>query len=85
VVNTQNGAQLYKLAADGAAQLQPVQTGVSVDGMTEIRSGIAATDLIVFDGQSRLNPGTHAAATLVPARATAPGDAAVNDTVGDPS
>ncbi|NPT38980.1 efflux RND transporter periplasmic adaptor subunit [Paraburkholderia xenovorans] len=85
VVNTQNGPQLYKVAAGGAAQLQSVQTGVSVNGMTEIRSGIAATDLIVFDGQSRLNPGTHVAANLVPASATAPGAAAVNDAVGDPS
>jgi multidrug efflux system membrane fusion protein len=85
VVNTQNGPQLYKVAAGGAAQLQPVQTGVSVDGMTEIRSGIAATDLIVFDGQSRLNPGTHVAANLVPASAAAPGGAGADDAVGDPS
>lgn len=72
VVNTQNGTQLYVINAHGAAQMRPVQTGVTVDGMTEIRSGVAPTDLVVFDGQSRLNPGVHVAATLVATAAQAP-------------
>jgi multidrug efflux system membrane fusion protein len=75
VVNTQNGTQLYVINANGAAQMRPVQTGVTVDGMTEIRSGIAPADLIVFDGQSRLNPGVHVAATMVATVSQAPGSA----------
>ncbi len=71
IVNTQDGTQVYTVAADGKVQMRAVQTGVSVDGMTEIRSGIKAGDLIVFDGQSRLNPGVRVAATIVGARAEA--------------
>ncbi|MFM0631958.1 efflux RND transporter periplasmic adaptor subunit [Paraburkholderia xenovorans] len=74
-VNTQNGTQLYVINADGTAQMRPVQTGVTVDGMTEIRSGVAAADLVVFDGQSRLNPGVRVTATTVPAVAEAPANA----------
>ncbi|MBB5502717.1 efflux RND transporter periplasmic adaptor subunit [Paraburkholderia sp. MM5384-R2] len=75
VVNTQNGTQLYVITANGTAQMRPVQTGVTVDGMTEIRSGVARTDLVVFDGQSRLNPGVHVTATTVAAVAEAPANA----------
>ncbi|MGF6267249.1 multidrug efflux system membrane fusion protein [Paraburkholderia youngii] len=75
VVNTQNGTQLYVITANGTAQMRPVQTGVTVDGMTEIRSGVAPTDLVVFDGQSRLNPGVHVAATTVAAVAETPANA----------
>ncbi|WP_051377316.1 efflux RND transporter periplasmic adaptor subunit [Paraburkholderia dilworthii] len=75
VVNSQNGTQLYVITANGTAQMRPVQTGVTVDGMTEIRSGVARTDLVAFDGQSRLNPGVRVAATTVPATAEAPSNA----------
>lgn len=75
VVNTQNGTQLFTIDPHGAAQLRAVQTGVSVDGMTEIRRGIAPADLIVFDGQSRLNPGTRVTAKVVAASAEAASDA----------
>jgi multidrug efflux system membrane fusion protein len=69
IVNSQSGAQLYTLDKSGRTQLRPVQTGISVDGMTEIDAGVGAADLIVFDGQSRLNPGTQAAASVVAATA----------------
>ncbi|MFC0693634.1 efflux RND transporter periplasmic adaptor subunit [Paraburkholderia humisilvae] len=69
IVNSQSGTQLYVLDKDGHAQLRPVKTGHSVDGMTEIDAGVGTGDLIVFDGQSRLDPGTHAAANIVAATA----------------
>lgn len=75
VVNTQSGAQLYVIDASGTARMRAVQTGVTVDGMTEIRHGVAPADLIVFDGQSRLNPGVRVAATTVPSVATTPAQA----------
>jgi membrane fusion protein, multidrug efflux system len=85
VVNTQNGSQLYMVGSNGKAWLRPVQVGVSVDGMTEIRSGVTAADLIVFDGQSRLNPGAAVAAKVVAATPDTAADAANAGTVGDPS
>jgi multidrug efflux system membrane fusion protein len=84
-VNTQNGSQLYTVGPNGKAQLRPVQVGVSVDGMTEIRGGVTAADLIVFDGQSRLNPGVLVTAKVVPATPDTAADAARTGTVGDPS
>lgn len=71
IVNTQDGPQLYVIAADGRVQLRPVTTGASVDGMTEVRSGVAPVDLVVFDGQSRLNPGTRVATSIVETTAEA--------------
>lgn len=65
IVNTQAGTQVFAIAPDGKVQMKAVQTGVSADGMTEIKSGIQAGDLIVFDGQSRLNPGVQVAAKIV--------------------
>jgi membrane fusion protein, multidrug efflux system len=73
IVNTQNGTQVFIVNADGQAQLRPVKTGVSVDGMTEVTSGVEQQELVVFDGQSRLNPGTAVAASIVPTTAQAPG------------
>ncbi|CAL8481334.1 efflux RND transporter periplasmic adaptor subunit [Caballeronia sp. S22] len=76
IVNTQDGTQLYVVAADGRAQLRPVMTGASVDGMTEVRSGVTSADLVVLDGQSRLNPGVRVTASIVATTAEAPGHAA---------
>ncbi|MGF6439489.1 hypothetical protein [Paraburkholderia youngii] len=76
IINTQDGTQLYVVAADGRVQLRPVTTGASVEGMTEVRSGVAPADLVVFDGQSRLNPGMRVAANMVAATAEAPGHTA---------
>ena len=85
VVNTQNGSQLYMVGSNGKAQLRPVRVGVSVDGMTEIRGGITTADLVVFDGQSRLNPGVPVAAKVVAATPDSAADAVNAGTVGDPS
>jgi multidrug efflux system membrane fusion protein len=82
ILNTQNGTQLYVIGADAKVQLRPVQTGVTVDGMTEV-TGIVRTDLIVFDGQSRLNPGTHVAASIVATQPQAP--SAVSAASGAPA
>jgi multidrug efflux system membrane fusion protein len=65
IVNTQAGPQLYVIDLSGKTQLRAVQAGVAVDGMTEVRSGVAVGELVVFEGQSRVNPGTRVAAKLV--------------------
>lgn len=68
IVNTQAGPQLYAVDVSGHAHMRPVKTGVAADGMTEIREGIAIDDLVVFEGQSRLNAGVPVATKLVGAR-----------------
>lgn len=88
VVNTQTGSQVYVIAANGTVALRTVTTGATVDGMTEVHAGVAVTDTVVFDGQSRLNPGSHVKATMLPATPTAPGtssDATGATTVSAPT
>lgn len=85
IVNTQAGTQVYAIAPDGKVQMKAVETGVSVDGMTEIRSGVQAGDLIVFDGQSRLNPGVKVAAKIVSASAEAASASASTANMDSPS
>jgi multidrug efflux system membrane fusion protein len=85
IVNTQAGTQVFAIAPDGKVQMKAVQTGVSVDGMTEIKSGIQAGDLIVFDGQSRLNPGVLVAAKIVSANAEAVAAPATTANLDSPS
>lgn len=84
IVNTQSGTQLYVIDAAGLAQLRSVQTGAAVDGMTEIRVGVQRQDTVVFDGQSRLNPGVRVAMTTVPASAAAPGNSNANAAPSQP-
>jgi multidrug efflux system membrane fusion protein len=85
IVNTQAGTQVYAIAPDGTVQMKAIETGVSVDGMTEIRSGIQAGELIVFDGQSRLNPGVRVAAKIVSASAEAAAAPATTANMDAPS
>ncbi len=72
IVNTQDGTQLYVIDANDTAQLRPVKTGASVNGLTEIRSGITMNDLFVIDGQSRVTAGSKVKATMAPVTAVAP-------------
>jgi multidrug efflux system membrane fusion protein len=76
IVHTQDGSQLYVVAANRTAQLRPAQVGVSVDGMTAVERGVQAGDIVVFDGQSRLNPGVRVAPRMVDAKAAAAAGAA---------
>ncbi|HWK46314.1 MAG TPA: efflux RND transporter periplasmic adaptor subunit [Stellaceae bacterium] len=55
----QNGLYVYALKPDDTVAPQPVTTGPTVTGFTEIRSGLAPGQRVVLDGQSRLAPGTH--------------------------
>jgi len=85
IVNTQAGTQVYAIGPDGKVQMKAVETGVSVDGMTEIRHGVQTGELIVFDGQSRLNPGVKVAAKIVSANAEAASASASNANMDSPS
>jgi multidrug efflux system membrane fusion protein len=53
----QNGPFLF-VAHDQAASVRPIEPGVSVESVTEIRSGLSPADIVIVDGQSRLNEGS---------------------------
>lgn len=53
----EDGLFVYVIQPDGKVAVRPVSIGPSIDGTTEIRSGLAAGTRVVLDGQSRLAPG----------------------------
>jgi multidrug efflux system membrane fusion protein len=53
----QNGSYVYAVKPDRSVSVRLVKTGASVDGFTEIISGLQANEQIVFDGQGRLREG----------------------------
>ena len=57
----ENGPYLYLVQPDHTVVARRVNSGPSVDGFTEILSGIAPGEIVVFDGQSRLAPGIRVA------------------------
>jgi multidrug efflux system membrane fusion protein len=69
VLMGESGPYVYLLKPDATVAAQSVMVGPSVDGDTEIRSGLAAGQAIVLDGQSRLRPGSHVTVTPNPAPA----------------
>lgn len=76
-----DGAYVYRLGDDHKVAMQPVTTGVTQGGYTQITKGLALDQQVVVDGQYRLKPGAAvkarevtpaaAASVAVPA-ATAP-------------
>jgi multidrug efflux system membrane fusion protein len=69
VLMGESGPYVYLLKPDDTVAAQSVMVGPSVDGDTEIRSGLASGQAIVLDGQSRLRPGSHVTVTPNPAPA----------------
>ncbi|MDB4955607.1 MAG: efflux transporter periplasmic adaptor subunit [Myxococcales bacterium] len=59
----QNGSFVYVVAPNSMVAVRPVKVDASVDGFSAIASGLAATDSVVLDGQSRIAPGTSVAAS----------------------
>ncbi|HTT56706.1 MAG TPA: efflux RND transporter periplasmic adaptor subunit [Opitutaceae bacterium] len=55
----QQGSQIFVVKPDHTVELRPVQTGPSADGLTAIRSGVQAGEVVVTDGQLRLAPGAR--------------------------
>lgn len=58
----QKGPYLF-VVVDGSAELRPVQTGPTWQGMTVISEGVKAGDTVVTDGQMRLYPGARVASS----------------------
>ncbi len=57
----QQGSYVYVVDAKNTATTRPVTTGIQVDDMTVVKSGLAFGERVVVDGQSRLNPGSRVA------------------------
>jgi multidrug efflux system membrane fusion protein len=58
-----DGPYVYVVGADHKAVLRNITTGATEDGMTLVKSGIKAGEMVVTDGQYRLQPGSEVAAT----------------------
>ena len=59
VLPGQEGNYVFVVGKDKIASVRPVTVGRSVGEMTTIDKGLAAGELVVVDGQSRLSPGAH--------------------------
>lgn len=55
------GAEVYLFAADGTAQLHPVELGRSVGNRVTVESGLSAGDLLIVDGFQKMGPGAPVA------------------------
>lgn len=56
VQTSQDGKYIYVIVAD-KAELRPVTTGITINGVTVIEKGLTDTDTVITDGQLRLSPG----------------------------
>jgi multidrug efflux system membrane fusion protein len=65
------GAYLYVVTADNTAELRQLETGLSDEGLTVVKSGVAPGEKVVVDGYLLLTPG--AAVTLKTGKPAAEG------------
>jgi multidrug efflux system membrane fusion protein len=66
VMQGPNGAYAYTIKQDSTVQRQPVDVGLTQDGIAVIDKGLAANDNVVVDGQYRLTQGTKIKASQPP-------------------
>ncbi|WP_448956551.1 efflux RND transporter periplasmic adaptor subunit [Labrys neptuniae] len=71
IQNGQNGSYVFVVAPDHSVSAVTVKVGPTVDGYTQLLSGVSAGQEIVLDGQSRLTNGTMVKPQLRPVPATA--------------
>jgi multidrug efflux system membrane fusion protein len=62
VQTSETGSFVYVLGADGTANQRKVITGPSMEGFTEIASGLNIGETVVTGGQMRLSPGAKTTA-----------------------
>jgi multidrug efflux system membrane fusion protein len=55
----QDGHYVYEVVAGSAVKMVPVTAGISWQGNTVISKGLKKGDVVVTDGQVRLEPGSH--------------------------
>ena len=59
VLPGQDSSYVYVVGAHDVAAARPVAPSGEVNGMTIVDRGLTDGDVVVVDGQSRLNPGAH--------------------------
>jgi multidrug efflux system membrane fusion protein len=62
VLQGQQGSYVYTMKPDTTVEAHPIQAGATVDGRTEVRSGLAPNDAVVVAGQARLAAGARVVA-----------------------
>ena len=70
---SQAGEFVYVVKADGTVDSRPVETGQTVAGLTIVKQGLHAGEIVVTDGQLRLIPG--AKVKIVEGNSAAPANA----------
>lgn len=70
---SQAGEFVYVVKADGTVESRPVETGQTVAGLTIVKQGLHAGEIVVTDGQLRLIPG--AKVKIVEGNSAAPANA----------
>ncbi|HEX9461377.1 MAG TPA: efflux RND transporter periplasmic adaptor subunit [Alphaproteobacteria bacterium] len=75
VLRGQNGTYVYAVKPDKTVEVRPVTTGVTVEGVTAVLSGLAAGDTVVVSGQARLTAGVKVEVTPADVAAASPGTA----------
>jgi RND family efflux transporter MFP subunit len=66
VVNDQTRQIAYVVTPDGVVQQRTLEVGQLIDGMREIRAGLAPTDRVIISGVQRARPGRKVRATTAP-------------------
>ena len=70
-----NGLFVYTLAPDQTVSTAAIKIGYQDNGYSVVTAGLSGNETVVVSGQSRLSPGVHVRATLVPdAQASNPSD-----------
>jgi len=59
VLAGRDGPYVYVVKADGTVQARAVTPGATAEGVIAIRKGLAPGEIVVIDGQSRLEPGAR--------------------------
>jgi multidrug efflux system membrane fusion protein len=59
IVLGQDSSYVYVVGANNVASTRNITTGPEVAGMTVVGSGLRDGEMVVIDGQSRLNPGAR--------------------------
>jgi multidrug efflux system membrane fusion protein len=57
----QDSSYVFVVGANNVAEPRNIGTGPEVNGMTVVERGLRDGEVVVVDGQSRLNPGSHVA------------------------
>jgi hypothetical protein len=66
VVNDQTRQIAYVVNADGVVGVRTLEIGQLIDGMREVRSGLAANDRVIISGVQRARPGNKVDAKAAP-------------------